>query len=320
MNLSIFGGALLHSEGDHGLHEWLLDLLSGLGRFGEFIDEVLIHGIIDTLSLVPFLFLTYLLMEFIEHRASDKVTRIIGKAGALGPLAGGMIGAVPQCGFSAVAANLYTGRVISLGTVVAVFLSTSDEMLPIMLAENIKIGTVLSIVLYKIVVGVLAGLTIDLTLKLMKKPREEINIDEICDNDNCHCEGGILGSAFHHTIHVSLFIFTVTLLVNTLIFFIGEENLGGTIVGIPIVGHVICAIVGLIPNCAASVALTRLATSGIISSGAMMSGLFSGAGVGLLILFRVNRRMKENVIITLLLVGIGIVFGIVADFIPWFAL
>ena len=303
---------ILHA--DHSSHGSFAELLSDkLGRFGEFLDEVILHGVIDTLKLVLFLFLTYLLMEFIEHKASERVKDTMTKAGNFGPVIGGAFGAVPQCGFSAAAANLYTGRVISLGTLIAVFLSTSDEMLPILVAGNMKIGTVLLIIVYKCAVGIAMGFTIDLVMKAMKFKKEDINIDEICDNDDCHCENGILRSAIHHTLSVSLFILLVTLALNTLLFFVGEDALSGSLLTVPFVSHLLCALVGLIPNCASSVALTRLAMSGVIPTGAMMSGLFSGAGVGLLILYRMNRRPKENIIITALLVGIGIIFGLLAD-------
>ena len=303
---------LLHA--DHSSHGSFAELLSDkLGRFGEFLDEVILHGVIDTLKLVLFLFLTYLLMEFIEHKASQRVKNTMTKAGKFGPVIGGAFGAVPQCGFSAAAANLYTGRVISLGTLIAVFLSTSDEMLPILVAGNMKIGTVLLIIVYKCAIGIAMGFTIDLVMKAMKIKKEDINIDEICDNDDCHCENGILRSALHHTLSVSLFILLVTLALNTLLFFVGEDALSGSLLTVPFVSHLLCALVGLIPNCASSVALTRLAMSGIIPTGAMMSGLFSGAGVGLLILYRMNRRPKENIVITALLVGIGIIFGLLAD-------
>ena len=299
---------LLHV--DHTSHASIFERLGGFGRF---LDEVVWHGFIDTLKLVLMLFLTYLLMEFIEHKASDKARHIMTKAGDFGPAIGGVFGAVPQCGFSAAAANLYTGRVITIGTLVAVFLATSDEMLPIMLAGNIKISKVLLIILYKTAVGIAIGFAIDLVFKILKIKRRDINIDEICENDECHCERGIVFSAIHHTLSVSLFIFAVTVAINAAMFFIGYESLSSSVLSLPVISHVICAIVGLVPNCASSVALTRLAMQGVISAGAMMSGLFAGAGVGLLVLFRMNRHVKENVIVVALLVGIGLVFGLLAD-------
>ena len=289
----------------------------GSGVAGEFLTEVLWHGFLDTLKLVPFLFLTYLLMEFIEHRAADKTRAFMKSAGRLGPLAGGALGAVPQCGFSAAAANLYTGRVISLGTLIAVFLSTSDEMLPILISGNVKLGTVLMILAYKAVVGIAIGFAIDLVLKLMHKGGEEINIDEICDNDNCHCERGILQSALHHTATITLFVFIITLAINATIFFIGDENLSALLYDKPVIGHLVAAVFGLIPNCATSVALTTFATKGLITTGTMMSGLLSGAGVGVLVLFRMNKHIKENLLVIGILVLSGVLFGLLADIIPF---
>ena len=303
---------LLHAE--HSSHDGLFhSLTERLGRFGEFLDEVILHAFVDTLKLVLFLFLTYLLMEFIEHKASDKVKGAMTKAGGFAPLIGGIFGAVPQCGFSAAAANLYTGRVITLGTLVAVFLSTSDEMLPILLAGNMKIGTVMLIIVYKCAVGIAVGFAIDLAMRMMHMRKEEINIDEICDEDDCHCERGIVPSALHHTLSVSLFVLAVTLVVNLFVFFIGDDSLSGTLLSLPVLSHLLSAVVGLIPNCASSVALTKLAMSGVISAGAMMSGLFAGAGVGILILFKMIKRTKENIIIVAMLVGVGVVFGLLAD-------
>ena len=301
---------LLHA--DHATHS---GVFMRLGSLGHFLDEVVFHAFLDTLKLVLLLFLTYLLMEFIEHKASDKAKSVMTRAGNFGPAIGGAFGAVPQCGFSAAAANLYTGRVITLGTLVAVFLSTSDEMLPIMIAGNIKISKVLLIILYKIAVGIAAGFAIDATLKLLNVKREEINIDEICDNDNCHRERGIFFSALHHTVSVSVFILLVSIGINAVIFFVGYDSLSSGVLSLPVISHLLCAIIGLVPNCASSVALTRLAMSGVVSVGAMMSGLFAGAGVGLLVLFKMNKRVKENVIVIALLVGIGLIFGLLADLI-----
>ena len=151
------------------------------------------------------------------------------------------------------------------------------------------------------------------------KREEEIDIDEICENDDCHCERGIFMSALHHTFTVSLFIFLVTIAINSVMFFLGDD-IGAIIVDLPVISHLIAAIVGLIPNCAASVALTQLAVSGIISTGTMISGLLSGAGVGLLVLFRMNKRAKENLVVLLILVLSGVIFGLIADLIPWLAI
>ena len=299
---------------DHSSHGGVFHFLTEkLGVFGSFLDEVVFHGFIDTLKLVLFLFLTYLLMEFIEHKASDKAKALMMRTGRFGPMIGATLGAVPQCGFSAAAANLYTGRVITLGTLIAVFLSTSDEMLPIFIAGNVRIDKILTIILYKLLVGAAVGVTIDLVMRLMKIEKEEINIDEICEGDGCHCEKGILRSALHHTLNVSLFIFAVTVLLNSVFFFLGDDALSGTVFSLPVISHILAALVGLVPNCASSVALTSLAANGVISVGAMMSGLFAGAGVGVLVLLRMNKRPKENALVIAILVGVGVVFGLFAD-------
>ena len=308
--------ALLHAE--HSGHGGIFSFLTeSLGEAGRFIDEVLIHGLGEALLLIPFLYLTYLLMEFIEHKASDKTRLLMSRAGKFGPLVGAPLGALPQCGFSTVASNLYTAKIITLGTLVSVFLSTSDEMIPIMLAGNVDIVTILLIIVYKIVVGILAGLAIDLVLRLLRKDKREIDIDEICDEDGCHCERGIFLSALHHTVSVGIWCLIVILVLNALVFFVPTDILGAIIPDIPFVGHLICALIGLIPNCAASVALTELALEGIITSGQMIAGLFSSAGVGMFVLFKMNKHKKENFIIVALVLSIGVIFGFIADLIPW---
>lgn len=287
----------------------------GSSLFEKITVEILWHGVLDTLKLLPFLFLTYLLMEYIEHRAEDKAELFMKKAGRFAPAIGGALGAVPQCGFSAAAANLYAGRVISFGALLAVFLSTSDEMLPVLIAGNIPFTTVLLIVLYKVVVGIAVGFGVDGIFRLVNKGGEEINIDEICDNDNCHCEKGIFHSAVHHTLTITVFVLVVTLLINTLVVFVGEESLGAIMYDKPFVGHLIAAVFGLIPNCAASVVLATLCSEGLITVGTMMAGLFSGAGVGVLILFKVNRHRRENLLMLGLLIFFGVAFGMLADLI-----
>ena len=285
------------------------------GEAAHWAEEIFLHGLLDTLTIIPFLFLTYLLMEFIEHRAGEKAEDFMKKAGVFAPVVGGLLGAVPQCGFSAAASNLFAGRVISIGTVVAVFLSTSDEMIPILLTGSVPVGTVALVVLYKAMVGILVGMGVDFALRMMRKEPEKINIDAICDEDNCHCERGIWYSALHHTATISLFVLVVTFAVNALVFFVGEENLGAVMYNKPFISHIIASVFGLIPNCAASVALTTLCTEGLITAGTMMSGLFSGAGVGLLVLFRVNKPIKENLMIMGIVLAAGVIFGLVGDLI-----
>lgn len=278
----------------------------------EFLHEVVLDGLLDTAKLLPFLFLTYLAMEFLEHKAEGKALRFLEKSGRFGPLLGALVGTVPQCGFSAAAANLYAGRIITLGTLLAVFLSTSDEMLPLLIAGNVKMTSVLLILGVKIVVGIAVGMLVDLVLRLRHK-EESVHIDTLCEQDHCHCENGIFRSALHHTVHITLFILLVTLFVNAVVFFVGEDTVASLFYNRPVVGHILSALVGLIPNCAASVALTGFYLNGFITAGAMLAGLLPGAGVGLLVLFRVNRPMKENFLILLLLFVVGVLAGLAVD-------
>ena len=294
------------------LHTHAVDSESGVIAF---LRQVVHESSIELLTLLPFLFLTYLLMEFIEHKASDKAERFMKKAGAFGPAVGGALGAVPQCGFSAAASNLFAGRVITVGTLVAVFLSTSDEMLPILIGSSIGFTDAMLLVLYKAVVAVSVGFMVDLGLRLANKGNREINIDELCEKDECHCERGILHSAIHHTITISFFVFAVTIAINTVIFFVGEDELGAIVSDKPVLSHIIAAFIGLIPNCASSVLLASLYSQGIITVGTMLSGLFSGAGVGVLVLFRVNRHIKENILVLAILIASGVAFGLLGELI-----
>lgn len=273
--------------------------------------HVLEHSFIDTLKLVPFLFLTYLLMEFIEHRTSDKAKNIIHKSGKLGPLFGGLLGAVPQCGFSASAAGLYAGRVISLGTLIAIFLSTSDEMLPILISKAVDVRMILQILGVKIIVGMIAGFLIDLVMHRGKKAKDEpMKIHDMCEHGHCHCEKSIWKSALKHTLQIVFFLLIVNLVLNGVIEFIGEESLANLFFAKPVVGELLAGLVGLIPNCASSVVITQLYLENVIGYGAMMSGLLVGSGVGILVLFKANESLKENLKILALLYSIGVGSGI----------
>ena len=320
MILKAFSVSALHAS--HTSHEGFSHFLTDtLGDLGRFIEEVIFHGIIDTLPLIPFLFLTYLLMEFIEHSSSERTVGFLKKAGPFGPALGSCAGLIPQCGFSSVASNLYCTRIITVGTLISVFLSTSDEMLPLLISSSdIGAKKIVFILLYKLFAAIIVGFAVDGVLRLMKKEKQEIDIDELCENDNCHCERGIFYSALHHTVKITLFIFICTLVINTAIFFIGNDNLSRIMYDKPVISHVIAALFGLIPNCSASVALTEFYSSGFITLGTMLSGLFAGAGAGLLVLLKVNKHRKTNLYIVLTLVLSGIFFGLLADIIGFDAL
>ena len=279
--------------------------------------EVIEETLIDTLKLLPFLFLTYLAMEYIEQRTAGKAEGVIRRTGKWGPLFGGILGAFPQCGFSTAATNLYAGKVITMGTLIAVYLSTSDEMLPILISEHAPIKTILLIIGAKMVIGTVFGFLTDLVF--FKQRATKIHIHEICEQEHCHCEeGSILKSALIHTGQIALFILSITFLLELVMHFAGEEFLAGIILNRPVLGPILAGIVGLIPNCAASVVITTLYLEGVISTGAMMSGLLVGAGVGLLVLFRINHHKKENFTVVALLYAIGVFCGIVIDLVNMF--
>ncbi len=289
--------------------------------------DVILDTLIDSIKLVPFLFLTYLAMEYLEHKAGEKTTHMVRKAGKLGPLIGGVAGVLPQCGFSAAASNLYAGRVITLGTLIAIYLSTSDEMLPILISEKMDLRFVLGVLAAKAVIGAVAGFVIDLLIREQEvhhhghehsreehEHEEEEHIHEICEHDNCHCEqDGIFLSAVKHTLQITFFIMIIGFVLNVVLHFVGEDALANLILNRPALGPVLAGLVGLIPNCAASVTVTQLYLRGVISLGAMMSGLLVGAGVGLLVLFRVNPDKKENLKIIGILYVIGVFMGCVIE-------
>lgn len=276
--------------------------------------DVIIDTLLDTVKLIPFLLLTYLAMEYLEHKTGQKAQELVRKAGRFGSVIGGALGIVPQCGFSAAASNLYTGRVITLGTLLAIYLSTSDEMLPILISAQAPVRTIVFILLAKAAIGIVAGFVVDLFFPAHKE--EAHHIHEVCEQEHCHCEeGSILRSALVHTAQISGFILIITFLLNLLFFFVGEDVLAGVILNRRILGPVLAAVVGLIPNCAGSVAITQLYLGGVIGTGAMLSGLLTGTGVGLLILFRVNHDRKENLKILGLLYFIGVLVGVVVGLI-----
>ena len=273
----------------------------------------MLHTLKHTAVLIPFLFITYLLMELIEHKASERTVGIIGRTGRLGPLFGGILGAIPQCGFSASASGLYSGHVISVGTLIAVYLSTSDEMVAVMLSGAVKdprnIKKLITVLIIKIVAATVSGFVIDIILS--KKRHRHTDIQNVCDSDGCHCgERGIFLSSLIHTFKIFGFIVAVTFIINNIVFFIGEENLGGAMKSIPILGEFIAGIIGLIPNCASSVVVTELYLDGIITPGQMLAGLFTGSGIGLAVLFKSNKNIRENLTVLAAVYLIGVILGI----------
>ncbi len=278
--------------------------------------HVLGHSVADTLYIIPFLFVTYLAMEWLEHKTGGRAQAAIQRAGAAGPVVGAVVGAVPQCGFSAAAATLWAGRVITLGTLFAVFLSTSDEMLPIFLAEQVPFDVILKIIGAKIIIGMVMGFIVDAALRIARRIDAPLHIHELCERDHCHChdgEGGILKSAVKHTLQVTVFIFVITIVLNAVLEVVGEDVLAEFLAANPALSVFGSALVGLVPNCAASVVIAQLYVEGVLGSGAMLAGLLVSAGVGLLVLVRTNRRPRENVAIIVGLYATGVVWGLVAN-------
>lgn len=283
-------------------------------RFFDLIGD----SLLDTLKLLPFLFLTYILMEYLEHRAGGSAEKFLKRSGQFGSLIGSALGILPQCGFSSAAAGLYSARVISVGTLIAVFLSTSDEMVPIFIVNG-NITLILKVLAVKFVIALVAGLAIDLILKAIHKKKgitPEPNIEELCERDNCHCKHDILKSALVHTGKVTLFIFIFSFVLNFLVYFVGESNIALLILNKPVIANILAAIVGLIPNCASSVVISELFLDGMLSAGALISGLLVNSGVALAVLFRTNRPRKNTLAIVGILLAISIVAGIVIDLTP----
>lgn len=278
------------------------------------LEHTLLHTIEDSVKLLPFLFLTYLLMELLEHTTGGKVQNKIKNAGKVGPLWGGLLGIMPQCGFSAAASSLYAGRVITMGTLLAVFLSTSDEMLPIFISAAVAPATIFKILAAKVCIAIISGFVAELVyVNVFKKKEKDMDIHVVCEEEHCSCEDGVLKSALKHTLKIFVYILLITFILTFVIELIGEDQLAVVFQNIPVVGEMIAALVGLIPNCTSSVVITELYLSGIIGAGAMMSGLLVNAGVGLLVLFRLNRNWKQNAGIMAALYGFGVFWGVIIE-------
>ena len=277
--------------------------------------HALLHALEHTWPIVPFLYLTYLGMEFLERRAGERTEQAIAKAGRAGPVVGALLGALPQCGFSAAGATFYAGRIVTTGTLIAIFLSTSDEMLPLLISTGTPAGNILTILGVKVVVAMLAGLAIDAVSRLIHKDHDhEHHIGEMCQSGKCHCDDRSLWlAALMHTLQITASVFLVSLALNVALELGGDKALTDFLSASPLLGCLLSAVVGLIPNCASSVAITQLYLSGVLSAGALLSGLLVGAGVGILVLLRVNRPIKDSLRVIGLLFAVGLVFGVLFD-------
>ena len=274
----------------------------------EFLDIVK-DTLIDGLKLLPFLFITFILMELLEHKFGDKLNNKLKKVNKIGPIFGSLLGIIPQCGISASASNFYITRVISLGTLISVYLSTSDEMLPILIGHNVSIILIVKILLVKFITGLVFGFIIDLIFR--KKENEDIK--DFCEIEDCDCNHGVLKSSIIHTLKTFLYILIISFLLNLAMFYFGEDLLSKLLMKNNPFGVIITSLIGLIPNCSSSVLLTELYLNDIISIGKLLSGVLVNAGVGLLILFRFNKNKKENFKIIGILLAIGVLVGFIFD-------
>ncbi len=326
----------------------------------EKIADVLLDTLLDCVKLLPFLLAAYLLIEWLEHRAGDRFGAFLKRSGRLGPLIGGLLGLVPQCGFSVVCANFYAGGLVSMGTVIAVMLATSDEALPLLLTEGIgsgmQIAEILLLLATKLVIGVAAGFAVDAVSGVYRRRKALKTAPDAAKSEQAHvhahtereCEGkeheehsehgehghnhntlcehcgceeqhgfvrGILLPALKHVGSIMLFIFAVTLALNAVVEFIGEDSLKSLLGGSALLQPVIAAIFGFIPNCAASVVITELYISGGLGFGAAVAGLCTGAGTGLLMLFRANRSIRQNLTIMGIMFAVASLSGIILQLI-----
>lgn len=267
------------------------------------------HALKDSVVIIPILLITYILMEWLEHRAKDKSLNMIRMSGNFGPAAGALVGIIPQCGFSGAAASFYASHSITMGTLIAIFMATSDEMLPILISAAFSPVMIMKILGVKCIAGMICGYMVDLLYK--RKPKMEANhIHDFCEQEHCDCEQGIFQSALKHTINIFVLILVVSIIINIFFEFAEDSQLAyATMIwNKPIIGNLLAGLIGLIPNCSASVLITNLYIEGVMGIGTMMTGLFVNAGIGLLVLFKVNHHLKEN----LAIVGVLYAFGVVA--------
>ena len=271
----------------------------------------------DTVTLIPFLFFLYLAMEWLEDKTEDQSVAMLSRINRFSHMLGAGIGLIPQCGFSAGAASLYSGGVITVGTLIAVFLSTSDEMIPIFISSSVAPAAIGKILAAKFIIALISGIAVDAASHVIHYGfHADKHIHDLCEREHCGCEeeeGGIIHSAFIHTLKITGFIFMISFALSLLMGFAGKETIASLLSAVPLLGTIFTGIIGLIPNCAASVVITQMYLEGLLTCGQLMAGLLVGAGVGLLVLFRTNSHHRENLAITAVLLALGICWGILID-------
>lgn len=272
--------------------------------------DIILDTLIDGLKLIPFLFIAFLLIELIEHKLSDKTKTAVEKSGKIGPLIGGGLGAIPQCGFSVLATNLYVTRIITLGTLISIYLSTSDEMLPILLSHNVELSKILIIIGIKVVIGIVLGFIIDLIYRNNKTENYHM-----CEDDDCDCEDSILKSSIIHTLKTLSFILIITFILNILFNYLDEKVIEKIFLSKSIFAPLLSSLIGLIPSCASSIMLTEIYLNNCLTLGTLIGGLLTNSGIALLVLFKTNKNIKENLTILSLIYLIGAIVGIVMNII-----
>ena len=271
--------------------------------------DIIIDTIKDSIKLLPFLFVAFLIIEVLEHKFNEKNEKVLKKSGVFGPIIGGILGCFPQCGFSVMATNLYVTRIISLGTLISIYLSTSDEMLPILLMRGSSLGEIFMLLGIKMLIGIISGLLIDLFIR----KKEDIKIKDLCEDDDCHCEESLLISSIKHTIHTLFFIMIISYILNIIMYYGGEDFISTLLKNNTLIAPFISSLIGLIPNCASSVVLTELYLSGVLTISSVISGLLTGSGASILVLFKSNKNLKENLKILSLVYFIGVIGGLLVE-------
>lgn len=275
--------------------------------------DIIKDTLIDGLKLIPYLFLAFLIIEYFEHKVSKKGVKIISKNKKLGPIFGSLLGLAPQCGFSLLATNLYITRIITLGTLISIYLTTSDEMLPILISEKAPIDLIVKVLALKLAIGLLSGIVIDLIVK----PKDNKTNYTICSDSHCHCDHSLIKSSIIHTFKTLLFILITTFILNIGFHYLGEKYLSRILLKNSILGPFITCLIGLIPNCGASIMITELYLNNAISFASLISGLLTGSGVAFLVLFRSNKNIKENLNIITIIYFIGVLSGIIIQLISY---
>lgn len=275
------------------------------------MKDIIIDTLIDTLKLVPFLFIAFLLIELFEHKFSKRSIKVVESSGKYGPILGSILGIIPQCGFSVMATNLYVTRLITLGTLISIYLSTSDEMLPILISEKAEFSLIIKILFIKLFIGMLVGFIID---KIFKVKKEKKNYD-ICEEEHCHCKESIIISSLKHTLNIVVFILLINFILNICFNYLGQDYLSKILLKDSFFGPFISGLIGLIPNCGASVMLTELYINNAINFGSLISGLLTGSGIAIMILFKTNKHFLENIKVIGILYIVGVLSGIIIELI-----